>query len=286
MSLFDSIADLDLAGRATDWLVAVGPIAAKLAATLLIGVALSLALSRAAKWATQRLALEDKLATLGAESLLVKLGLSGGLHLVLARLVWWLGVASTAYLVAELMGWTGVSALFYAALAFVPRLFTAAGILGAGLVGAELSSRAIKAALTRRPNVEEPELVGKAVGALITVVSASIAAEQIGFEVGLIHTLITLAFASIALAASLTFSIGGAPLLSQLVAGYYARRTFSTGDRLEVGGVRGQLLHFAPSGVVLEDGPKSRAFVPYRALTESAVRRTPTEPEPERQSRE
>jgi hypothetical protein len=279
MELPDFLTDLDLAGRALSWGVSVAPTVGKFTATLLIGVALARAASRATRWAALRVALEDRLVSWGAERLLTTTGTRGGLHDALARAVWWLGLASTAYLVAELMGWTGVSALFFTALAFTPRLLTSMLILGAGVLGAEVASRAVRAALARRPDFEEPELVGKAAGALIVVVAASVAAEQLGFAVGLIHALVTLGFASLALAASLTFSLGGAPLLGQLVAGYYARRTFSTGDVLDVAGARGRLLHFAPTGVVLEDGPASRHFIPYRALTETAIRRAPTHDE-------
>ncbi len=278
MELPDFLTDLDLAERALAWGVDVAPTVGKFTVTLLIGLVLSRALSRVARWATLRVELEDRLAGWGAERLLTSTGTRGSLHDVFARVVWWLGLASTVYLVAELMGWTGVSALFFAALAFTPRLLTSLLILGAGVLGAEVVSRTVRAALKARPDFDEPELVGKATGALFTVVSASIAAEQLGFEVGLIHTLIALGFASIALAASLTFSLGGAPLLGQLVAGYYARRSFSTGDTLEVAGARGRLLHFAPTGVVLEDGPVARHFVPYRVLTESAVQRASGEP--------
>ena len=278
MELPEFLTDLDLADRALSWAVAVAPTVGKFTVTLLIGLALARALSRAASWATLRVELEDRLVRWGADKLLSSTGTRGSLHDALARVVWWLGIASTIYLVAELMGWTGVSALFFAALAFTPRLITSLLILGAGVLGAEVVSRTVRAALASRPDFDEPELVGKATGALIVVVSTSIAAEQLGFEVGLIHTLIALGFASVALAGSLTFSLGGAPLLGQLVAGYYARRTFSTGDVLEVAGARGRLLHFAPTGVVLEDGPVSRHFIPYRTLTESAVQRAPTAP--------
>lgn len=250
------------------------PVVGKVGGVALAGLLGSFALGRTARWALTRVGLEAWVEKLGAGAALKRLGLQGRVPAVAGKLTFWLGAFVTAYLAAEVAGWSGVSGVIGKIVGFLPQVFAASGILLAGLWGASMAERAVTGALSRRDGVEAPELVGKAVSALIVMLTAAMAAGQLGFEVTLINGLLTITVGAFALGVGLTAALGAQQMVANMVLRQYVERTLEEGDDVEIGDVAGTVAGFGPSVLMLRT-PDGRRFIPYKLVLDGAIRRVP-----------
>lgn len=248
------------------------PVVGKVGGVAVVGVVGSLALSRTVRWGLTRAGLEAGIERLGGAAALERLRLQGRLPVACGKLVFWLGMFITAYIAAEVAGWSGVSGVIGKVVGFLPQALAAAGIVLAGLWGASMAERAVTGALSRRDGVEAPELVGKAVSALVVMLTTAMAAGQLGFEVTLINGLLTITVGAFALGVGLTAALGSQQMVGNMVLRQYVERTLEEGDEVEIGGVMGTVAGFGPSVLVLRT-PHGRRFIPYKIVLDGAIRR-------------
>lgn len=243
-----------------DWLVAMValiPPKVFLAIFLVLGGIAGAYIARpAVRWLVRKTGFEAALERIGVARLLYKIGVKSGFAIVAGRAVFWLVLALTAFLISEVFQLRGVSALFAALAAFLPRLLAAGGVMVAGFVAAEALSRIVTGVAEGRKSIERPELIGRIAYYGVVVLCASVALQQLGIDIGLINGLLLIAAAGLALTLALGLGLGARAVFGNVVARHYASRLYKPGDAVRVGEVDGTIVAFHPTGVIIatDDG--------------------------------
>ena len=251
------------------------PTAFKLLAVLLAGWLATRFVERTARWFAVRMKRDERCVQWRIAPMLRRIGCKSAED-ALPRKVRWLGGALVLYILSELLQIKALSQLFAALFAMLPALAAASAIVLGGLALSELVREALRKVIAAQaPDHELQEIAPSAVAVVILVVSATLAAEQLGLDVWLIHAVLLLTVAALCVGLTLGVALGAVPLLRQLIARYYVTRAYERDDVLECDGVRGRIRRFGPTMAVLEldSDPERRALIPYDKLVRHQVRR-------------
>jgi small-conductance mechanosensitive channel len=182
----------------------------------------------------------------------------------------WIILLWAALIALDLLQLETVAVPLQALITFLPRLLAAGIILVAGLLLAQVISRAARAALVSL-DVEVYEVGGRLVQGLVVIAAILVAVEQLGFDIGLLSTtfvgLITVSVGGLVLA----FALGAQGIARAILAGYYIRENLRPGDRIQFRTWEGTLEGIGTIYSVFSVG-EDRVLVPNQSLTEAEVR--------------
>ena len=214
------------------------------------------------------------------DSLLERAGLSQGLDRIgvrdvsrrlIPRIVFWLAMLVFAQSAATMIGLATLAAGINALFAFLPNLFSAALILLVGNALARFLARAVTG-YARDSGVAFARSLGSALSAFTLGIVAIIALGQLQVDTRILNILTIVIFSGVSLGFALTFGLGTRDTTRNLIAGFYARRVFGTGQRLEVAGARGVLRSISATQTLLDGEGRSFA-IPNRVFLEQVVGR-------------
>lgn len=216
----------------------------------------------------------------GLDALLQRAGLSDGLERigirdvsrrVIPSIVFWLAMLVFVQSAATLVGLASIAAGISAFFAFLPNLFSAALILLVGNALAEFLSRAVTG-YARESGVGFARSLGGAISAFTLAVVVIIALGQLQVDTRILNILTIVVFSGLSLGLALTFGLGTRDTTRNLIAGFYARRIFGAGQRIEMAGQRGVLRSIAATQTLLEAEGRSLA-IPNSVFLEQVVGR-------------
>jgi small-conductance mechanosensitive channel len=82
------------------------------------------------------------------------------------------------------------------------------------------------------------------------------AITQLQIDTEIIRVVTSAILAGMALAFGLTFGLGSRDVTRNILAGYYARKTFEVGREIEVSGERGELKGITPTQTLIQQGDR------------------------------
>lgn len=259
------------------WLASLGVNGLWAVAIALVGFLGGKALRRVVQALVQRSGLEALAERVGLSRSLYAMGLHEGLASALSRLVWGAWVVLVAHVFFVQLGLPGISHLFLAILGWLPKLIVAGGLLLGGVVLADMCRRFIRA-WTSQPQWRA--LIASGVYYTVVALSVTVAAEQLGLEVKLLHVLVQLSFAIVMGCVALGFALSAKEVFSHLLSRYYVRQMFQVGDTLIFeDGQQGEVVAFEETTLVLEQQDRQQWMIPYAELLGSSLTlRTPSSP--------
>jgi small-conductance mechanosensitive channel len=201
---------------------------------------------------------------------LQKLGLQGAPGDLLSRLVYYLILALFIQSAAQSVGLVAVSDAITAFFGYLPNLLAAVVVLMIGLLIAQFASGAVTRS-ARDSGVEFAPILGRIVSGLIIFVVGLMAVTELQIDTDVIRSVVLVLLAGLALALALTFGLGTRDITRNLVAGFYARKLFKPGDRIEIAGRSGILAGISPVQVVIEEDG-AMTTIPNKVFLEEAVR--------------
>lgn len=270
----DPVATTSPAGMprgAIDYALAVAPTVLMVLATVIVGVLVSRLARRMTVWLVQRLGLDALAEKVGVSKMLYAVGVKQSVPVVMGQIAYWIGILLTVATLAEMLGLPGIAAGIATITAYIPRIFATALILVAGMVAADVLRALIGRAISRNKGVDSPDVIGQAVYYGVVVITATIAAEHLGFDTELINAIIQIALAAGMFGLALAFALGAGGTFRHIVARYYVTRMYRRGDRIEVDGRAGVIVGFGPAQLILdtEDG---EFVVPCQHIMDAVVR--------------
>jgi small-conductance mechanosensitive channel len=239
---------------------------------LLVALVVALLLQRLTARFLESLGLEDLFERTGAANSLRQLGYEGGPSRLIGTVLFW-GIMLTG--VAGSLSVLGLSSLEstmdqiinLSGRALVALVILIAGVMSAGWL-AELVAREAERAELRGANAFR-----RIVFITIVVISALLAAAQLGLETYIVVLLAVVVLATVGLVTALALGQGLALLSGNVAAGRYVRDGTAVGDVISVNGVEGTVeeLGYASVTIRSEDGHLYR--IPNRTLLEKIVRK-------------
>lgn len=220
----------------------------------------------------ERLKLNEAIDRVGAESALERVGIEQTPVQIGAGLVFWVVMLNFLLAAFTTMGLREAAQPIEGLIAFLPRLIGGLIVLIIGAAVAQFIGRAVSSA-TESIGIEFHQTLGSLVQLIMMGIVFLIVIQQMGLDTTLPTQLYTVFITMVLVGVAIAFGLGGRSVAQNVLAGYYARETFTVGDTVEIGGERGTLVGIGSlnSEVQLDD---SVLTVPNSALTEGSVKLT------------
>ncbi|HHN75420.1 MAG TPA: mechanosensitive ion channel [Acidobacteria bacterium] len=227
----------------------------------------------------RRMRLESLMETAGLSTLASRLGAKKPLHVIVPRFVYYLLVVLFAQIAAEVLGIDPVSDAIRSVFAYLPNLVAAVLLLVVGsLAGNFVGGITTRAA--EESGLDFASSLGSAVSVLILLLSGLMAIGQLKIDTDILRIVTICSLAGMALAFGLSFGLGTRAFTRGIIAGFYARKTLTIGEEVEIQGERGTLTAITPVQTILEhDG--DTVVIPNETLLDSVVHQKAS-PRPER----
>ena len=241
-------------------------------AVFLAALVVALLLQRLVAGFLGSLGLDDLFRRTGAADSLWRLGYGGGPSRLIGAVLFW-GVMLTGVAGAlSVLGLSSLQTTMDDVVNLSGRVLVALVILIAGTISAgwlsELVAREAQRAELRGANVFR-----RIVFATVAVISALLAASQLGLDTYVLIILVVIVLSTIGLVTAFALGQGLALLSGNIAAGRYVQDGTTIGDVISVEGIEGTVEELGYASVTLrsEDGYLYR--IPNRTLLENVVRK-------------
>ena len=237
---------------------------------ILVGLLLAVMIRKAIRTLFSRLKIDDGLAKVGLADILGRLGLKDPPGVLLSQLVYYLIILLFVQSGAQAVGLVAVSDAITAFFAYLPNLVAALILLLIGMIVSQFAGSAVTRS-ARDSGVEFAPLLGRIVSSLIVFIVGLMAVTQLRIQTDVIQSVVLVMLAGTSLALALTFGLGSRDLTRNLLAGFYARKIFRTGERIVTPQYEGILAGITPVHVILEVGDEI-VTIPNAVFLDEAVR--------------
>ena len=205
----------------------------------------------------------------GVSPMLQKIGIAQAPSEFLPRIARWLLVFLFVQAAADTLGLVAISNAIGGFLAFLPNLLSAVLLLFAGALAAQFAGGAV-ARSARESGIEFAGTLGNLVSALIVFIAGIMAISQLRIDTEIVRIVSACLLAGVALALGLSFGLGSREITRNLLAGFYAKRTFRVGDPIEIRGERGVLRAITAVQTLIEADGRTIAIANSAFLDEVA----------------
>jgi len=224
---------------------------------------------------------------LGIDALADRSGVVGGLRglgigispsRLIAQTVFGLLMLSFAITATQLMRLGSVAGLLERLLNFLPSVIAALIVFLLGSMVARLAGTWVTL-LAAGGGLGSARQLGRMVQYIVSLFVAILALGVLGIQIGLLVTAITIIIAAFGLGIGLALGLGARTIVYHILAGYYLRQRYRSGQVIRVGQLRGQVSGTGSVNTVVttEEGI---TVVPNGVLLESTVQ-SPSTPPPE-----
>src|SRR5690606_38841759 len=187
---------------------------------------------------------------------------------LVAALVFWITILVFLTVAVRLVGFSGAAGWLDRLVVYLPSLLAGGLIIVSGYVLGTIARNPVSHGAAAADIAEAPLLGHVAQGAFV-VMGLVIGLGQVGLDVSFLIILIAIVLAAILGGFALAFGLGARTLVENLVAVRHLKQFLAPGQLAEIGGIRGQVLEFTATGVVLETA-QGRRLIPARlCLTEA-----------------
>ena len=198
------------------------------------------------------------------------LGVKTPLSWILAQTIFTFLLLSFLITATRLMGLAAVAVLLERLLGFLPNIIAAVIIFLLGGVVAQFVGNLV-ASVGALSGLSYAARVGRVVQYMISLFVVVLALGQLGVDTAILVTAITIVIAAFGLALGLALGLGARGVVYNILAGYYLRQRFATGQPIAVADVRGEVSLVGSVNTVLRTA-EGRVVLPNSTLIEATVR--------------
>lgn len=194
-----------------------------------------------------------------------RLGIERRLAELAGRFVFWIVFALFVAAAVETLGLPVLADWVAQFGALLPRLFVGTLIVVTGLFVGSLARDATTAA-ARAGGAERADLLGRVVQVAVVAAAVVTGLDQVGFDSRFLTLMIAIVGGGVLGGTVLAFAFGARTEVSNIVAMYYVRQVYRTGQLIQLGDVRGRIAAFTKT-TVLVDVRGGQAHVPARTFS-------------------
>lgn len=185
---------------------------------------------------------------------------------LVATLAFWIVLAYAVSAAAEQMGLDTFASWVLGLLGYLPGLLISLFILFIGsLVAGEV--RNLITAVSDTSGFQHGLTLGQLAAGLIMAFTLLLSLAQLGLDVTLFANIITLAAGALFASIALSFGIGAADAVRNVLASHYVRKAFQPGQRIRINDLRGEILELTQVSVLVGTS-EGEASIPARQFLE------------------
>jgi Conserved TM helix/Mechanosensitive ion channel len=190
---------------------------------------------------------------------------------VIGRFIYWIFVLLIIASAAETLNWTIVSELIQKLFAYLPKLATGIGIFIVGSYLASLARDFIRSA-TASLGISTGRILSSVLYYLLFIMVVLTAMEQASIDTRILSTNLLMIIGAIMLAAAISYGFASRDVLSNILAGFFNRRTFQKGMVIEVDGIQGMIVEMSNVAVTIQVSENERVVIPSHQLLTTKVK--------------
>jgi len=227
-----------------------------LAIVLLVGaLVVAKLVERSLRAVMTRLRFDTLTERVGIDQAMSKIGVRDSINQLGPRIVYYLLLILFAKTAADAMGLEAISGAIGAFMTYLPNIVAALLILVLGSTAAQFAGRAVAEAASNT-GLEFAGSLGSLVSGTLMFVLGIMAISQLQIDTEIVRVVTAAVLAGMALAFGLAFGLGSRDVTRNILAGFYARKTFEIGKEMEVLGERGELVTITPTQTLLQQGDR------------------------------
>jgi len=217
----------------------------------------------------KRIRFDELVDRVGITGVMRGIGLDKGLSGIIGQVVFW--YVLLFFLISSLrsMGFGDLAEMIVLLLRYVPKAIGAIVMVIVGGMGAKFTGDTVSA-VAGGSGVSFARSLGRLVQYVISIFVIVLSIGMLGIDTAILVSSITILIAAAGLALALAFGLGARSIVRHVVASYYVRQSFRTGQIVRVGDHEGAITGITPV-VTRLDTAEGSVTVPNGLFFESAV---------------
>ncbi|MGI9626492.1 MAG: mechanosensitive ion channel family protein [Longimicrobiales bacterium] len=206
---------------------------------------------RILRGALTKLKFDTLVARAGLDQAMQKVGIRQSINQFVPRIVYFLLLILFARTAADALGLEAISSAIASFMGYLPNIVAAMLILILGSAASQFAGRAVEEAATNA-GIDFARPLGTVVSAMLLFVLGIMAVTQLKIDTEIVRLFAAAVLGAGALAFGVSFGLGSRDITRNILAGFYAKKTFRIGERMEVAGQEGILSGITPTQTLLE----------------------------------
>ena len=202
---------------------------------------------------------------------LEQMGIQMSPSALIGRFIYWIFVLLIIASAAETLNWTAVSYQIQRFLDYVPNLVTAILVF---IVGAYLASlvRDFVRSSTNSLGISTGRILSTVIYYVLFIMVILTAMEQAKIDTKILSTNLLIIIAAIMLAGAISYGMASKDVLSNILAGFFIKRTFQKGMMVEIDNIKGTIIEITNIAVTLQLTDNERIVIPSQQFLTGKVK--------------
>ena len=188
---------------------------------------------------------------------------------LLGNVIFWVIILLFITAATRILGLLAFSDWLDQVVGYLPTLLAGGLIIIVGVVISALL-RDLTTTTFSSAGVPNGDLFGRGTQIVVLATAFVIGINQIGIDVTLLVTLVSILFGAVCFSFALAFAFGARTFVSNLIGAHYIRQHFEQGQLAKLGDVEGEILELTPTSIVLAS-EQGRVTVPAKIFNESVT---------------
>ncbi len=204
-------------------------------------------------------------------SFLNQMGIQMSPSALIGRFIYWIFVLLIIASAAETLNWSAVSYQIQRFLDYLPNLITAILVF---IVGAYLASlvRDFVRSATGSLGISTGRILSTVIYYILFIMVVLTAMEQAKIDTKILSTNLLIIIGAIMFAAAISYGFASKDVLSNILAGFFNKRTYQKGMIIEVDGIRGTIIDMTNISITLQVTEEEKVVIPSHQLMTSKVK--------------
>lgn len=190
---------------------------------------------------------------------------------LIGRGIYWVFVLLIIASAAETLGWTVVRDQTQRLIGYLPNLVSALIFFVIGSYLASFARDFMRNSMGSL-GISTARIISSAIYYLLFIMVVLTAMQQGGFDTHIIWSNLLLIIGSIMAAAAISYGFASKDVLSNILAGFFNKRTYTKGMMIEVNDIRGIIVEMTNIAITLQTAEGDRFVIPSKTLMNSTVR--------------
>ena len=184
----------------------------------------------------------------------------------ISRTLYWIIVVLFLTIASEIIGVPVATAWLSGIVQYLPNILAAIIIVFVGIIGGKIVADIILSA-TIKSGVSYGNMLSKTVQYSILLVTILIAIDQIGIDIAIVTTIVSIILAALLFGAALSFGLGAKTSVSNIIASYYVHNSYKAGNKVRINDIEGTIIQITTTAVILET-PEGQVTIPAKEFSE------------------
>jgi hypothetical protein len=158
---------------------------------------------------------------------------------IFGKILFWFVMFMFFMSASDTLGLDVVSKTLRTIMLYIPNLLASILILLFGLFVANMSKKSIQ---KRNSAIPSMTMAANLVSMIITVVTVSLAINQLEIETDLLNQVVSIVLISMGVALALSLGLGTREVASDIISGSYIKEIYAVNDKIEVDGQKGTII--------------------------------------------